>query len=431
MKVRWIKLSLTFWASSTMLPSPAAEFSASGFGTLGYARSNQSYAYQRFIDKEGTFKRDSVAGFQVDAKFTERFGATVQVKAAPASDDDNRYESTVSWAFLSYRLSNDWIIGVGKQRIPFYLYSQNYDVGVTYDFARLPTEMYSLSPSNDFNGLSFSKSWGLGGGDLVLDGYLGKSKFDARFWLRDGIPGAQSRGAMFRAIEFEGEILVLSYKRNEDTYRFGVVQGIGRPHRGTSLPISYPFVSLSPGVGYYQVDPSFPGPGIGSTSAFHNTIFTLGADVSLNAGFRVISEFARTYVTKPNVDFANAASRGYLSLHKSLNKWTPYISYAFLRSEARQRNLYDSINYNTVPSFIPGAALINASQRVGADGMLTYDQSSWGIGTSYSFSATSKLKAELMRTRIGKVSSMIDAPPGSNIRNQHINVLSMSYNFVF
>jgi hypothetical protein len=53
------------------------------------------------------------------------------------------------------------------------------------------------------------------------------------------------------------------------------------------------------------------------------------------------------------------------------------------------------------------------------------------VGTSYSFSATSKLKAEYMRTHIGQVSSLVDAPSGGNIRDQNINVYSLSYNFVF
>ena len=36
-----------------------------------------------------------------------------------------------------------------------------------------------------------------------------------------------------------------------------------------------------------------------------------------------------------------------------------------------------------------------------------------------------------MRSHIGQMSSLVDAPPGGNIRNQNINVFSLSYNFVF
>mgnify|MGYP006378802773 CR=1 FL=1 len=78
-----------------------------------------------------------------------------------------------------------------------------------------------------------------------------------------------------------------------------------------------------------------------------------------------------------------------------------------------------------------GAVLINASQRSLADHSFAYDQSSWAVGTSYAFSPTSKLKAEYLRTHIGDMSTLVDAPSGSNIRNQNINVFSLSYNFVF
>jgi hypothetical protein len=431
MKRSWIESSCLAIASFVSLPVLAADFSISGFGTLAYARSDQPYNYQRFINDRGTFKRDSVAGIQIDAKFPDHFGATMQIKEAPATDSDHGYESTVAWAFLSFRPSNDWLISAGKQRIPFYLYSQSYDVSVTYDFARLPTEMYSLSPSNDFNGLSLSKNWPLASGDLTVDGYWGRSKFDTRYWLRDGVPGVQSPGAVFRGVEFGGKMVVLSYKQGDDTYRIGVVRGIGRMQDGTPLPSSYPFVTVFPGFGYYQVNASMPGPGVGTKSGFHNTIVTLGADVRFDQGFRATAEFARTYITQSGVDFANASSRGYIGVLKKIEQWTPYVSYAFLHSETGQLSVYNKVNSNTVPNFVPGAVLINASQRVGADLMLPYDQRSWALGTSYSFSASSKLKAELMRTRIGQVSSLVDGPPGSNIRNQNINVFSVSYNFVF
>ena len=63
--------------------------------------------------------------------------------------------------------------------------------------------------------------------------------------------------------------------------------------------------------------------------------------------------------------------------------------------------------------------------------MAVYDQFSWSVGTSYSLSPTSKLKAEWMRTRVGTTSAFVDAPAGSSVRNQNIDVLSFSYSFMF
>ena len=244
------------------LSAAAVDFSVSGFGTLGYARSDQPYSYQRFIDDSGTFWRDSVAGLQVDARFADKFGATVQVKLAPASNNDNAFKGTVSWAFLSWRPTNDWLLRAGKQRIPLYLYSQTVDVGVTYDFARLPTEMYSISPNND---LSDSRSARPGDWPMANSRWTpigASSRADFRFWLRDDIPPVQSSGPLYVPEDIRGGGLVLSYRRNEDTYRIGVSPRDCRVQDGSPFPTTYPFVALAPGIGYYQVTDALPGPGV-------------------------------------------------------------------------------------------------------------------------------------------------------------------------
>jgi hypothetical protein len=420
-------------ATLLLLAAPAAravDLSVSGFATLGYSRSDQPYAYQRFIDNSGTFKRDSVAGIQLDAGLGRGFGATLQLKAAPATASDDHYEGTIAWAFLSYRPSNDWLFRAGKQRIPLYLYSESYDVGVTYDFARLPIEMYSIAPSNDATGLSFSKSWAMSNGDVSLDGYWGRSSNDFRVWLRDDIPPVQRSGAQFVRFDFEnGGGLVVSYKAPDRTLRIGLHRAKVRRHDGQPLPTGYPFVTVAPGVGYYQVDPALPGPGVPSADSVTNTTLTLGAELALPAGLRGVGEFARSVV--PHSLFAPQGNRGYVALLRPSGFWTPYLSYAFLRSAPGTLDIYRRINFNRLPDAIPGAAQLNAAQRAGAEQIFAYDQHSWALGTSYAFSPKSKLKAEVMRTRIGATSKLADAPPGSDIANQGINVVSFSYNLVF
>jgi hypothetical protein len=427
----WLQFSfLTLLTYGSAFPALGADYSLSGFGTLGYARSNKPYNYQRFVNDNGTFRRDSVVGVQLDARLTESVGATIQLLAAPATDSDNKTDASVAWAFVSLRPTNDWLFRVGKQRIPLYLFSQTYSVGVTYPFARLPTEMYSISPSNEFVGLSASKSWEISGGDLILDGYWGVSNLDVRFWIRDGIPMVQPPSAQFRKIGVEGGGLALSFRHQESVWRVGLGKvTVDERHSSNAYPVTYPYVSLLPGVGYYQVNSALPGPGIPVIDQYGYRTFTLGADLDIGSGFRAIGEFARSYVS--DTLFSTQSTRGYVALLRPINKWTPYVSYAFLRSESSVLALQRSVNDTVVPGFVPGAVQINAAQRVGADSLLAFDQRSLAIGTSYSLSATSKLKAELMHVRIGQVSSLVDAPPGSNIRNQSINVISFSYSVVF
>ena len=70
------------------LPVQALDLTWSGFGTVGFAISDQSYNYQRFIDNGGTFKRDTILGGQLDARLSQQWSVTVQAKLAPSDHDD-------------------------------------------------------------------------------------------------------------------------------------------------------------------------------------------------------------------------------------------------------------------------------------------------------------------------------------------------------
>ena len=98
---------------------------------------------------------------------------------------------------------------------------------------------------------------------------------------------------------------------------------------------------------------------------------------------------------------------------------------------AEPRQLYNQINANRLPNGVPGAELINPTQRLGADILTVYDQTTWALGTAYRVSPSSNLKAEWARVSVGAGSSFIDAPAGAESGNKVTNVLSVSYNFVF
>ncbi len=398
-------------------PSWGADYSFSGFGTVGYSQSNRSYAYQRFISDSGTFNRDSLFGAQMDVTFDNQFGATVQAKVAPSLESDNKTDLTASWAFVSWRPNNDWLVRVGKLRVPIYLYSENMDVGTTYDVARLPYEVYSLSPSNDLNGMFFSRSWSTNSGDWNLDGYWGQANLQWRFYHRDSVPGLQEPGPFAAPIKIESAGLSLNFRKDDNLFLFGLHQARARGD-GQAFVGEFGYNS---GV-YTYAGSSHPDVIIG-------TSYVLGAAVSLPRNFRLTGEAVRRVVQETRIGPDTYGA--YVSLSNNIGAWTPYVTYALLHSRNSVLGYYQAINSNTVPSFVPGADLINASQRMLADGIISYDQHSWAVGFSYALSPTSKIKAEWQRMHIGKVSSLVDAPSGSNISDTSINVLSASYNFVF
>ena len=84
-------------------------------------------------------KRDSCR-LQLDAALNEQFGATLQGRGGAVGSGRSETSAKPTWAFLSYRPSNDWLLRAGKLRVPVYLHSSNLDVGVTYDMGLLPRE---------------------------------------------------------------------------------------------------------------------------------------------------------------------------------------------------------------------------------------------------------------------------------------------------
>lgn len=414
----------------------AADVSFSGFGTLAYAQSDQSYNYQRFVNKSGTFKRDTMLVGQMDVKFNAEWGATVQGKLAPALANDQSWQPTVSWAFLSFRPSNDFLVRAGKLRVPLYMNSEKMDIDAAFAAAKLPIEVYSLTPTPDLLGASFVKTWGLGDNELNLDGYWGTSKPDWRFYLRD------TATPIWYPLKVESKGLLLTLHRDEDTYRLGLHQARIKSSDGLGVPMTLTPTTLNPlttglvGSASAQVLSQVPGLGFAAPARslkMDMNMVNLGMDVGWDAGFRTVGEYARTRSKGSEID--PDGDSFYLSVTKEVGHWTPYVTYAQIRT--RNATGYAAVNNARVAAIsplVPSAAAvpgINAGQRQAADIIAVYDQHSWIVGTAYALTLKSKLKAEWVRVSTGVASNFINAPVGGNSGNQTINVLALSYSFLF
>jgi hypothetical protein len=398
----------------------AVDYTFSGYGTVGYAQSDQAYHYQRYINKSGTFMRDTVFGAQLDARLNPEWTATVQAKLASAQGSDNGWDAVVSWAFLSYRPANDLLIRAGKLRVPFYLNAENMDVGATYAVARLPNELYSVFPNMDFTGASFVKSWDFGDNELDLDGYWGQSNAPWRSYSRD------TATPSWLSLKARAKGLLLSWHRQDDIFRVGVHSA--ELTRNDGLPFYINFTQVTtPGINgsYYTA----PGPS-GQTASVTSPTWNLGADVGWGHGFRTLGEYVRR--TIKGTEIGPDTESFYITLLKDAGDWTPYVTYAQIKS--KNLAIYQAVNGARVAS--QGAPqsvidVINAAQRYGADALTMYDQYSWAVGTSWAVNKSSKIKAEWMAVHTGVTSSFIDAPAGGGSGNQLINVFSLSYSFLF
>lgn len=423
-------LMLAAFLAFSLNPAQAIDFSLSGYGTLGYVRSDQPYSYQRVITNQGTFARDSQFGLQLDTKFNPQWSATIQARVSPADDDDNRWDATLAWAFLSWRPDDDWLLRLGKLRLPGYLNSENIDVGWTFDYARLPIEVYLTTPCIDFTGISIGKTWELGAGDLNLELFWGTTDTAWRYSIRDAVPGYLDAGNLFVPIEVEAKGVALSYRHIDDLYRLSFYRSSVERTDGQKWVYQMPLVSPLPGISYYAAESEL---GLGTEFSRGRTedfsLIILGTDVGLGHNIRLAAEYTRRLV-KYAQDGLNS-NGGYVSLRKRIGKWTPYLYYSWLHSEDNALDLNQALNQSSIPKWFPNAPLINTSQRVIADIFVAYDQQTWALGASYALTPTSKLKLEWARTHVGMTSSFVDSPAGSEISDEDINLFSLSYNFVF
>lgn len=410
----------------------AIDWAFSGFATLGYARSNQSFAYQRYVDDQGTLKRDSVAGFQIDAKLGPEFAATLQTKLAAPTHRDDGVRASIAWGFLSWRPNNEWLLRAGKFRVPLYVHSETQDIGTTFDTATLPVEVYSQSPTNDFTGVSASRSWNTSNGEVVLDAYWGRARTSTRVFSRyditEAFPDAFARpGYLSLLVNVSG--LALAFRRNDDLYRAALVRAQLKSRSPLLFVDHYPFKEIPelPGVGYYDPEDIFF-ERAALKSRVRVPVVILGLDVGGPFGTRVAAEFGRRIV-KETLGFDSKGA--YVSVRRRWGAWTPYLTLATLRSTDGDRAEFAAVDNQRVPDFLPLAPLINLLQRASADSIVIYDQTSLALGTSYRLSPTSILKAEWQRVRVGQYSALIDPPLGVTIHHQRINLFSLSYSVVF
>lgn len=384
----------------TALPAAAIEWSWSGYGTLGYARSDRDYTFERFTNDAGTLKRDSIFGLQLNADFNPQWSATLQTTLAPSVSDNNTSELTLPWAFVSWRPTNEWLLRAGKMRMPMYLYSENLNVGASYEFMHLPTEVYSTAPTNDFTGLAFTRIWPGAQGEWSLDG----------FWGHTRLPVTGEQNGQTNDLRTRSGGLMLNLHRNDNTYRIGVQQayievptgGIGQlPGGGSSQP------APQDGGNPANAQPGQPGQPAQAAQAAQPTeidtqVYLLGMDVALGQDLRLVSELARRRAR--NLVTPKNSLGMYASLQKKIGPWRPYLTLARLMTDAEARQ--NNSDYD--------------------------DQTSLALGSAYVLSPGSRIKAEWMRVHFGGATSLAHAAAGqAAVRNQDLQIVSLSYSFAF
>ena len=109
------------------------------------------------IDHTLSFDNDTILGGQLSAEFTSSLSVTGQVVARGfALDNSTNYQPTLDWLYLTYDVTPELRVRLGRLATPFYSVSEYFEIGAAYPWVRPPLDVYepAMSPIKNFNGLS-------------------------------------------------------------------------------------------------------------------------------------------------------------------------------------------------------------------------------------------------------------------------------------
>jgi hypothetical protein len=124
-----------------------AQIQFNGFASIisGVTTSSDDRLYG--FDNTLDFKQGSLFAVQASTDLAASLGVTAQIIARGENDWEPKFE----WAYLSYDASENFRLLAGKQRVPFYMYSDFLDVSYAYSWITPPPGVYSLV-FDSFNG---------------------------------------------------------------------------------------------------------------------------------------------------------------------------------------------------------------------------------------------------------------------------------------
>ncbi len=129
--------------------SASADFTFNGFASfVGGKFSEDTYNYTGY-DNDFSFSPDTMVGIQIGSEISDKINVTAQL-VAKGSDD---YDIEAALAFMTYSVSSDLDIRLGRLRAPFFYYSEFLEVGYAYQWIRPPVEVYGRIPFSSFDGV--------------------------------------------------------------------------------------------------------------------------------------------------------------------------------------------------------------------------------------------------------------------------------------
>ena len=153
------------------------DLTISGFGTLAAAKSNTEDArFTRANQREGTagtntFGLDSNLGLQATYTINDRLSATTQILSRKTTG--NSFSTELAWAFIKYKVTDEFSVRVGRVVVPSFLISDYQNVGYANTMMRPPIEMYGQNIIENADGMDVNWQHSFGETNVTAQAVVG------------------------------------------------------------------------------------------------------------------------------------------------------------------------------------------------------------------------------------------------------------------
>jgi hypothetical protein len=401
-------------------------FSIRGYGTLGVVHSDEAHA--DFVIDPNTQPKgaghsdswssevDSKTALQIDAQFTSRLSAVVQLVSESVrnntwdGDPNETYVPSLEWANLSFKATDSLTVRAGRIALPFLMTAEYRKVGYANQWMRGPVEVYGALPFTSSDGADVSYSSSFGQAINTVRAYYGFQT------LRNEAFAAQ---ATVYGLNDTIEMGAL-------TLRAAYLNGVFTAVDDTGIKPTFDgFASLADSVGGQAAANKAREDGNKFTTSYeHETrFFALGSTYDPGHWY-VMAELIKLDTDS----LAHEYTAGYISGGARIGKFTPYATYA----KTKSKDLDLHIPTAGLPA--PVAAIADGLNAAILDPTATVDtsQQTIGVGLRWDVAKSIALKAQYDHIELadGSVGLLTNQQPGFEPGGS-LNVFGLSVDFVF
>lgn len=152
----------------------SAEVNINGFATIAGGFTSGSDETLYLYDDDLNFDNDSLFGVQISSDLDEDLNFTAQL----ISRGRDEWATDVEWAYISYEVNENVRFQFGKQRTPYFMYTEFFDVGFAYHWVAPPNGVYDL-PLGTVTGLNTILTGSTGSVDHTFEILFGRETADA------------------------------------------------------------------------------------------------------------------------------------------------------------------------------------------------------------------------------------------------------------